>query len=88
MQQATAALVQDYGISHLDINFGCPVRKITSRGGGSAIPLKPMLFASLVRAAVAGACGVPVTVKMRLGVSPAMVRASPRWTSGCRTSLC
>lgn len=73
MHQATAALVQDFGVSHVDINFGCPVRKITSRGGGAAIPLKPELFTSLVRAAVAGAHGVPVTVKMRLGVSPDMV---------------
>lgn len=74
MLQAAAALVQDFGVSHVDINFGCPVRKITSRGGGAAIPLKPALFASLVRAAVAGSRGVPVTVKMRLGISPDMVR--------------
>lgn len=77
MHQAAAALTQDYGVSHLDINFGCPVRKITSRGGGAAIPLKPALFASLVRAAVAGAGGAAVTVKMRMGVSPELVRPCP-----------
>lgn len=82
MQQATAVLVKDFGVSHVDINFGCPVRKITSRGGGAAIPLKPKLFTSLVRAAVAGAHGVPVTVKMRLGVSPDMV-SSLRYTWSC-----
>lgn len=66
-------LTQEYGVSHLDINFGCPVRKITSRGGGAAIPLKPSLLESLVRAAVKGAAQVPVTIKMRLGISPEQV---------------
>ena len=57
-------LVAD-GVEHLDMNFGCPVPKVTRHGGGSAIPVKPRLMAALVRAAVGGADGVPVTVKVR-----------------------
>jgi nifR3 family TIM-barrel protein len=56
------------GVHHIDINFGCPAPKITRRGGGSAIPVKPRLMARLVRAAVRGAGGVPVTVKVRKGI--------------------
>jgi nifR3 family TIM-barrel protein len=58
----------DEGIDHIDVNFGCPVPKVTRVGGGSAIPLKPRLVARLVRAMVENARGVPVTVKMRKGV--------------------
>jgi len=56
------------GVHHIDMNFGCPAPKITRRGGGSAIPVKPRLMARLVRAAVRGADGVPVTVKVRKGI--------------------
>src|SRR5438876_5248563 len=56
------------GVHHIDMNFGCPAPKITRHGGGSAIPLKPRLMARLVRAAVRGAGGVPVTVKVRKGI--------------------
>jgi nifR3 family TIM-barrel protein len=58
----------DAGVDHIDMNFGCPVPKVTRAGGGSAIPLKPRLLARLVRAAVAGAGSVPVTIKVRKGV--------------------
>ncbi|MDE0914228.1 MAG: tRNA dihydrouridine synthase DusB [Planctomycetota bacterium] len=60
----------DEGIDHIDINFGCPVPKVTRQGGGSAIPAKPRLLARLVRAMVANAQDVPVTVKMRIGLDP------------------
>ena len=56
------------GVDHVDINFGCPVRKVTSCGGGSAIPVKPRLVARLVRALVRAAGTVPVTIKMRKGI--------------------
>ena len=58
----------DEGVDHVDINFGCPVRKVTSCGGGSAIPVKPRLVARLVRAMVRSAKHVPVTIKMRKGI--------------------
>jgi nifR3 family TIM-barrel protein len=55
---------------HVDLNFGCPVPKVTRRGGGSALPWKRQLFTDIVRAAVEAAepHGVPVTVKMRKGI--------------------
>ncbi len=55
---------------HVDLNFGCPVPKVTRKGGGSALPWKRQLFTDIVRAAVVAAepYGVPVTVKMRKGI--------------------
>ena len=66
--EATRLLAGEGRVDHIDMNFGCPVRKVTSRGGGSAIPLKPRLLARLVRAAVQGAGEVPVTIKFRMGI--------------------
>ena len=54
-------------VAHVDMNFGCPMPKVTRKGGGAAIPLKPRLFEAIVRAAVAHAGDVPVTVKFRKG---------------------
>jgi nifR3 family TIM-barrel protein len=56
------------GVEHVDLNFGCPVPKVTRLGGGSAIPLRPRLMARLVAATVRGAGAVPVTVKVRKGI--------------------
>jgi nifR3 family TIM-barrel protein len=55
---------------HIDLNFGCPVPKVTRKGGGAVLPWKRDLFASIVRAAVDAAepYGVPVTLKMRKGI--------------------
>ena len=54
---------------HVDLNFGCPVPKVTRKGGGSALPWKRDLFREVVSRAVASADGrVPVTVKMRKGI--------------------
>ena len=54
---------------HVDLNFGCPVPKVTRKGGGSALPWKRDLFREVVAGAVAAADGrVPVTVKMRTGI--------------------
>jgi nifR3 family TIM-barrel protein len=61
-------LVAEERVDHLDMNFGCPVRKVTRCGGGSAIPVKPKLLARIVRAAVVNAGAVPVTIKMRKGI--------------------
>ena len=55
------------------MNFGCPVRKVTRAGGGSAIPVKPRLMARLVRAAVRGAGDLPVTVKVRKGIDDGLL---------------
>ena len=66
--EAVRWLVGEGRIDHLDMNFGCPVRKVTSRGGGAAIPLKPKLLSAIVRSAVRAAGAVPVTIKFRMGI--------------------
>lgn len=68
MGEAVRRVRDEVGVDHIDLNFGCPARKITRHGGGSALPLRPKLFAAVVAAAVGGAGDVPVTVKMRLGL--------------------
>jgi nifR3 family TIM-barrel protein len=67
---AVRLLVEEDRADHVDLNFGCPVAKVTRKGGGAALPWKSELFAAIVRAAVRAAepAGVPVTVKMRKGV--------------------
>lgn len=66
--EAVARLVGEGQVDHVDLNFGCPVPKVTRRGGGAAIPLRPRLLRAIVRAAVAHAGGVPVTMKFRIGL--------------------
>jgi nifR3 family TIM-barrel protein len=69
--EAVRLLVGEGRVDHVDMNFGCPVRKVTSKGGGAAIPLKPRLLRNVVRAAVHAAGRVPVTLKFRIGVDEA-----------------
>jgi len=72
MAQAVRILLDEDRADHIDMNFGCPVPKVTRKGGGSALPWKRELFRSIVRAAVTAADGrVPVTVKMRKGIDDA-----------------
>jgi nifR3 family TIM-barrel protein len=66
--QAVRMVVEEDLADHIDLNFGCPVPKVTRKGGGAALPWRRRLFARLVRAAVSAAGAVPVTVKMRLGI--------------------
>jgi nifR3 family TIM-barrel protein len=63
-------LLDEGRADHIDLNFGCPVPKVTRKGGGAALPWKSQLFAGIVRQAVQNATpyGVPVTVKMRKGI--------------------
>ena len=55
---------------HIDMNFGCPVPRVTRKGGGSALPWKRKLFGRIVSGAVEAATpyGIPVTVKMLKGI--------------------
>ncbi|MEV5409973.1 tRNA dihydrouridine synthase DusB [Thermopolyspora sp. NPDC052614] len=65
----SARILAEEGLAdHIDLNFGCPVPKVTRKGGGAALPYKRELFRRIVRAAVAGAGTLPVTVKMRKGI--------------------
>jgi len=68
MASATHFLVEEVGVHHVDINMGCPVRKVTARGGGSALPARPRLMARCLAAVVGAAGTVPVTIKVRLGL--------------------
>jgi nifR3 family TIM-barrel protein len=67
--QAVRMVVQENLADHIDMNFGCPVPKVTRKGGGAALPWRRRLFARIVAAAVHAAEGaVPITVKMRKGI--------------------
>jgi nifR3 family TIM-barrel protein len=66
--EAVAYLVEVEQIDHIDMNFGCPMGKVTRHGGGAALPWKRDLFRAIVRAAVANAGSIPVTIKFRKGI--------------------
>jgi nifR3 family TIM-barrel protein len=66
--EAVRILVAELGVDHVDMNFGCPVPKVTRKGGGSALPVRTTLLRNIIRAAVAAAGPVPVTIKFRMGV--------------------
>ena len=66
--EAVTMLVAEDRADHIDLNFGCPVPKVTRKGGGAALPWKSDLFSSIVNAAVKAAGSVPLTVKMRKGI--------------------
>ena len=68
--EAAKMIVDENLADHIDMNFGCPVPKVTRRGGGSALPYKRRLFGNIVAAAVRATEGtdIPVTVKFRVGI--------------------
>ena len=70
MADATAILCEGFAVGHVDLNFGCPVPKVTRKGGGAALPYKRDRLRAILRAVVAAArpYGVPVTMKTRVGI--------------------
>ncbi len=68
MGRAAKIIVDEDLADHIDLNFGCPVPKVTRRGGGAAVPYKRRLLRAIIREVVAGAGPLPVTVKMRKGI--------------------
>jgi nifR3 family TIM-barrel protein len=66
--EAARFLVAEEAADHIDLNFGCPVAKVTRKGGGAALPVHRALFRAIVAATVGSAGAVPVTVKLRIGV--------------------
>ncbi|TQK71824.1 tRNA dihydrouridine synthase DusB [Nocardioides sp. SLBN-35] len=68
--QATKLLCGEWGVNHVDLNFGCPVPKVTRKGGGGALPWKRNLLGAILEEAVAAAApyDVPVTMKTRKGL--------------------
>jgi nifR3 family TIM-barrel protein len=70
MARATEILITEHGVDHVDLNFGCPVPKVTRKGGGAALPYKRDRLESILQATVAAAAphDVPVTIKTRIGI--------------------
>jgi nifR3 family TIM-barrel protein len=68
--EAVRILAGEHAVAHVDLNFGCPVPKVTRRGGGAALPFKRGLLDRILRAAVTAAAphGIPVTMKTRKGI--------------------
>ena len=68
--KAVEILCGAHGVNHVDLNFGCPVPKVTRKGGGAALPWKAALLGDILTAAVTAAVpyGVPVTMKTRKGI--------------------
>jgi nifR3 family TIM-barrel protein len=75
--EATRRLIGDFGVEHVDLNFGCPAPKVTAKGGGAALPVRRRLLADVIAAAVKAATpeGIPVTVKFRRGVHDGLLTA-------------
>ena len=65
---AVTMLVAEDRADHIDLNFGCPVPKVTRKGGGAALPWKTDLFRAIVEGAVKAAGDIPLTIKMRKGI--------------------
>src|SRR5690625_2179182 len=67
---AVKILAGEYGVAHVDFNFGCPVPKVTRTGGGAALPYKLTLLARILESAVRASepFDVPVTMKTRRGI--------------------
>ena len=68
ISRAIKLLVDQDKADHIDLNFGCPVPKVTRKGGGAALPWKRDLFEAILNSAVKAAGELPVTVKMRKGI--------------------
>src|SRR4051794_17178503 len=66
--EAVTMLVAEDRADHIDLNFGCPVPKVTRKGGGAALPWKLRLFRDIVEGAVKAAGDIPLTIKMRKGI--------------------
>ncbi|WP_443057160.1 tRNA dihydrouridine synthase DusB [Streptomyces sp. NBC_00669] len=66
--KAVRMIVDEDLADHVDLNFGCPVPKVTRKGGGSALPFKRNLLRAILREAVGSAGDLPVTIKMRKGI--------------------
>lgn len=76
--KATQIIAKENLADHIDLNFGCPVRKVTSNGGGSAIPLKPHLLADIIKAVNDNSykedgTKIPISAKFRIGLDDQLI---------------
>lgn len=82
--RAAAALLAASGVDQIDINMGCPSRKVTGGLSGSALMREPELAEAIIEATLEGAGTVPVSLKMRLGwdddslTAPELARTAER----------
>ncbi len=67
MEQAAAITVKEFNPDLIDINFGCPVKKVVNKNGGSAVLRDLQLTEDIIKGTVAGAGDTPVTIKIRTG---------------------
>ena len=84
MAEATR-LARDCGAALIDINFGCPAKKVVNKACGSALMREPELAARIVEAVVHAADPLPVTAKMRLGWDDAN-RNAPEFARLCEAA--
>lgn len=68
VSKAVAMIVEEDRADHIDLNMGCPVPKVTRKGGGAALPWKHQHFKNILKAAVDASQGIPISVKMRMGI--------------------
>lgn len=70
VELAARIVVDENMADHVDLNFGCPVPKVTRRGGGSALPWKTDLLQEILHrfVSVCDPAGIPVTAKFRVGI--------------------
>ncbi|MDJ1115324.1 tRNA dihydrouridine synthase DusB [Microbacterium dauci] len=68
VEAAVRMIVAEDHADHIDLNFGCPVPKVTRKGGGSALPWKTNLFREIVVRAAKASEHIPLTIKMRKGI--------------------
>jgi len=75
LARAVTKLGEAGAVDHIDMNFGCPVAKVTRKGGGAAVPAKPNLLRAIMRGAVKAAApyGIPVTAKFRIGIDEDLI---------------
>lgn len=73
--KAAAALLAEAGVDMIDINMGCPSRKVTGGLSGSALMREPDLAMQIIEGTLEGAGAVPVSLKMRLGWDEASLNA-------------
>ena len=68
MGESARRLKDELQVDHIDINFGCPVKKLVNKGMGAAVPTNPENCRAVVRAVVEAVAPLPVTIKVRLGI--------------------
>ena len=94
VEQAAKIVIDENMADHVDLNFGCPVPKVTRRGGGSALPWKTDLFREIIQRVVkvCDAANVPVTAKIRVGIDHEhetfLEAGHIAQEEGCRPSPC